>query len=424
MAVNTKTFTICSALVSAFLASCDDAPNAPVGPPAGKATECSLPEILAGKAGCAEDPSLDEVPEGYEEPADTTATAATDTMATADGDTTSTSVTSVQSPVDAPAAEVDTFNIEVVFLPPSGEARDFTHHEKQLILKAARRWEEKFLHGVPAAYPNDAYTEGPFQPYYSFPPLIVPDKIDDILVYVTSSDRGYWGEAYNFGGFLPKLDVVNSQPMGIVAIGVEAISKYYDDDYYQFVYRQYTDVLIEDVVAHEIGHILQGPEWWDFFRRDDRGYPYFDGFHAKDQFDFYLSQGGISYTGIKVPLYHADNNQVQHWYSDYMYRGVTSDGRYQVFDFGGNSYRGNCWGAEIMSYASGQSGCHDAISRVTLGALKDLGYPVDMSKADYYRFSQGTFVKGQNPFESSWGRPSPKLVIPPLRCGVGLEPPL
>ena len=220
---------------------------------------------------------------------------------------------------------------------------------------------------------------------------------------------------------MPKSDMINSQPMGIVAIDVEALSEYYADPYWRFVYREQTDILIEDTAAHEIGHILQGYEWYDFVERDDRDYPYFNGPEAINQFDFYLNQAGISYTGIKVPLLHP-RGSVTHWYSAEMSAGKNDEGNHHTFNFGGDFYRDNCWGAEIMSYASGQSGCHDAISRVTLGALRDLGYPVDMSKADYYRFSQGIWVNGYNPFEDGWNPPSPKPVAMPLRCGVGLEP--
>ena len=75
----------------------------------------------------------------------------------------------------------------------------------------------------------------------------------------------------------------------------------------------------------------------------------------------------------------------------------------------------------FMSYAPHHPDCQEAISRVTLGALKDLGYPVDMSKAEYYRFFRDTIVK--NPFDPErGGRPSPKPVVSTAHwCGASRE---
>ncbi len=419
-------------LVGLVLGCGDRDRSVPAGPAAKVSADCSLFEILSGKEGCAEDPSLDEVPEDYEAPSDSTMAAVTDTTETETVDADSTGAVDPE-PVVAdttetvtaePVSATDTFDIEVVFLPPSGGARDFTDHEKQLVLKAARRWEEKFLHGIPAAYLSevDAGKDVLLEDEWR---IRLPTVIDDIHIFVASEDLEdsegvLWGSVGFFGDFLPRPDMVNTQPMGIISINVESISEYHKDED-RSVYRARADINIEDVVAHEIGHVLQGSEWWDFLRHDARDYPYFDGFHAKDQFDFYLSQGRISYTGIKVPLLHADINKLTHWYSDYMSRGMASDGRYRVFDFGGAGNQGTCWGAEIMSYAPHHPDCQEAISRVTLGALKDLGYPVDMSKAEYYRFFRDTIVK--NPFDPErGGRPSPKPVVSTAHwCGASRE---
>ena len=185
------------------------------------------------------------------------------------------------------------------------------------------------------------------------------------------------------------------------------------------------DILIEDIAAHEIGHVLQGPEWYDLMRGTAEAFPYFDGFNAKDQFRFLLAQGKLNYKGVMVPVINDRTNvDWTHWYSRRMSAGRVKEGqykgRYSYFAFEGDSYGGQAWGAEIMSLASGITGEHDSISRVTLGALKDLGYPVDMSKAEYYRFSR--IVSRTDPFdpEDGWEQPSPKPVATHPRCGVGL----
>ena len=140
-------------LVGLVLGCGDRDRSVPAGPAAKVSADCSLFEILSGKEGCAEDPSLDEVPEDYEAPSDSTMAAVTDTTETETVDADSTGAVDPE-PVVAdttetvtaePVSATDTFDIEVVFLPPSGGARDFTDHEKQLVLKAARRWEEKFF---------------------------------------------------------------------------------------------------------------------------------------------------------------------------------------------------------------------------------------------------------------------------------------
>ena len=72
-------------LIGLVFFSCSERPL-PVEPkPAAKGSAgCSLMEILSGKEGCAEDPSLDEVPEGYVPPVDSTAVAVEDTTAAGD----------------------------------------------------------------------------------------------------------------------------------------------------------------------------------------------------------------------------------------------------------------------------------------------------------------------------------------------------
>ena len=68
-------------LVAAVFLSCGEDRETPAGPSGKAAADCSLFEILSGKEGCAEDPTLDEVPEGYEAPVDSTMATVTDSTA-------------------------------------------------------------------------------------------------------------------------------------------------------------------------------------------------------------------------------------------------------------------------------------------------------------------------------------------------------
>ena len=289
---------------------------------------------------------------------------------------------------------MDKLPIKVVFQPPCVGARDFTEHEKGIIEKTAERWEDKFTGGIPDAYPLEEQA-GRAVPYYSdFPSVVLPEVIEGIIVYVSSTTRD-WGESYNIGNYLPKDDVINAAPAGIIGINAESIAKYYDDPYWRLVRQRQTDILLEDTVAHEIGHILQGHEWYDFVQGWDEEFQYFGGPHATEQFELCLQEAGIEYAGVKVPVISAEpNTQCRHWYDKHMDGGQDDEGKYLSFTFDSS---GDETGAEIMSQFPGTVGVHNAISRITLGALKDLGYPVDMNKAEWWRFCQ--YANPTSPFD-------------------------
>ncbi len=103
------------------------------------------------------------------------------------------------------------------------------------------------------------------------------------------------------------------------------------------------------VILHEIGHALGiGTSWHDsgFLQDSDGADPHFNGPLAIEAFD---AAGGTNYTsGAKVP--------------------VTSRGSHWRF------------GGELMSPGAGS-----ALSAVTVQSLADLGYVVDVSRADPYR---------------------------------------
>ena len=106
-------FYLLSLLACAALLACGQEQAPTASGPAGKVSaDCTLAEIFSGKEGCAEDPSLDEVPAGYVAPSDSTETAVEDTVATAPADTVAT----------APAAPPDTPEPVVSLSPEAARA--------------------------------------------------------------------------------------------------------------------------------------------------------------------------------------------------------------------------------------------------------------------------------------------------------------
>lgn len=285
-------------------------------------------------------------------------------------------------PVDPSVPDSEAFNIEVVFLRPSKGSRDFTDHEKEVIRGAARRWEDKFTGDIPDMRVREIYAGIETSQFtgFPYPSLTPPHVVDDVLVYFTSSKEEEFILHGRIDMFLPNDESVNSQPAGIVVLDVEDASKEFDD--YRFAHRQYTDILIENFAAHGIGHILQGPKWHDFIGGTDYD-KHFNGPNAIDQFLILMQQDGLNFSGEGIPMTWYDTI---HWPTGSMYGGRALGGKHRYFDF---DSAGEGIGQEMMNRWSilfSTKGQREAISRVTLGALKDIGYPVDMEKADLYHF--------------------------------------
>lgn len=119
---------------------------------------------------------------------------------------------------------------------------------------------------------------------------------------------------------------------------------------------------LDNVVLHEMGHILGIGTLWNYQRQllvgagtDD---PYFNGTEARAQF---TSTAGFGYAGVGVPVENAGSTGTRdaHW-------------------------RRSVFGNELMQgYA--QPGAMP-LSRVTVGSLSDMGYVTAMSGADSYSF--------------------------------------
>ncbi len=150
---------------------------------------------------------------------------------------------------------------------------------------------------------------------------------------------------------------------------------------------------VDLVARHALGHVLGIGTLWDI--RGQLKNPS----TSKEVRDTYVvsplaerafdAAGGASYTGPKVPLRHR-RNYTSHW-------------RPEVF------------GSELMT---GRWSDHVPTSAVTLQALADLGYTVDLSLADPYTLpgaaaASAIGTAASLSFELGWEGPSSVVVCPP-----------
>ena len=246
----------------------------------------------------------------------------------------------------------DPFNIELVF---DGDVPEVHKDAMQL---AARRWETIITEGLPDV---DFSTNG-------FDFLVddgnvrtsVNDTVDDLRILVYWNELG--GTVVGRGG---PVYVRSGDPAGLPALGQIWIAP-------SFVARR-TEVplyrverLLQDVMLHEIAHVLGFGTLWverDLVR-EPLGDTYFSGELAIEAFNV---AGGEDYSGNKVPLQSGLSGSCgvgTHWNED-VFLGL-----------------GREFGAELMEPTVEQE---HALSAITVQSIADLGYVVDVSKADPYR---------------------------------------
>ena len=255
------------------------------------------------------------------------------------------------------------FRIDLVFLEDDNFTEDdFTKAEQEMWHRIANRWELVIQTELPDYDFSNTWTGQCGSHLLSVP---AGEQIDNPRIYITKFDKitPYGAPAKGYGG--PILLRSSSLPI-IGCIGIDiATSTRFDD-------------LLWEVGLHEVGHVLGiGTTWEDSgMLREINSNVHFAGPQAIAAFD---QAGGTDYQGAKVPTEPGGG----HWY-----RSVLS--------------------GELMAPSNG-----DALSAITLQALSDLGYSVNLSEADPYVLPSPTAAKPVAeaiPFCSLEGLPPPVYV--------------
>ena len=248
------------------------------------------------------------------------------------------------------------YNIDLVFF------EGFTPYQQSVIEKAARRWEEVVIGDVrDMDFSGDPFALGVLTDQGIFTSII-----DDIVIVVETEYLG--DDIYGLGGQgaqvygSPEVERASGLPY-VGEITINNLGEVLNDD-----------AVLFQVALHEMGHALGiGTlterllivETVDGKITD----AYFPGPLAVKAFN---EVGGANYTGGgKVPMATESRIYLPPW-------GI------------GGHWRGSVFGNELMSDGSWERGRISPLSIVTLGALADLGYTVDMKKADPYRLPPPT----------------------------------
>jgi len=241
------------------------------------------------------------------------------------------------------------FSIDFVFLD------DFTEKEQEIWHHIAKRWEAAIQTELSDYEFSNVWSRACGEHSIEIP---AGEQIDDLRIYVTKFPLGSFG---GWGYAAPMLLRSNSLPI-IGCVGINQGIHSFD--------------LLWDTGVHEIGHVLGIGTIWHGrgMIRDLNADTHFVGPQAIAAFN---QAGGTDYQGAKVPT----EQDGGHW-------------RFSVLS------------GELM--ASGK-----ALSAITLQALSDLGYSVDLSAADSYVLPSPRVAKPADevPFCSLEGLTPPVYVV-------------
>lgn len=244
------------------------------------------------------------------------------------------------------------FSIEIL-VPPEHR---FSDAQLALINEVAQRWEAVIVGDIPDSdYTQitfDTAREGDYDWGTARGGRILIDRVIDDVAIIVTSDPELTGGAW--GGLVQWTAVNNLPAISHIILGEELLSGPAD--------------VLKRVLIHEMGHALGfGTSWTEELLKEPNGDTHFAGPLAIEAFD---AAGGSSYGGRKVP---ATGNG--HW-------------------------RGEVFGNEVMSASADMD--HPApLSAITIQAMADLGYEVDVSQADPYSLPNMGPATAVTP--STWG---------------------
>ena len=260
---------------------------------------------------------------------------------------------------DPPFRESD-FDIELVFLDDR-----LTEKQKQMIRHAARRWMSIIREDLPDYEVPQGWSGECGDQSYA---ISDGEWIDDLRIYVVGRDLSRYGAAGL--GHAEARRRTNLPFLGCVQFNTNPGN---------FGRRSVSSTSLLHTAMHEIGHALGiGTIWFDDFLQDWSGDIHFNGPRAIAAFD---EAGGRSYTGAKVPVA-TDQN---HW-------------------------RNSVLGGELMNQGGG-----GALSAITIQALADLGYSIDVTQADRYTLPSAA-AKASAKIAASSTHAQPEW-----SCGIGQQ---
>lgn len=227
------------------------------------------------------------------------------------------------------------FNIDLVFLD------DFTAEEREVWHRMVNRWES----AIQTELPDYEFSKASVIECGDHSIRIsAGEQIDDLRIYITKFDEidPLGRRVGGYGGPIMRLRSSSMPIIGCIGIEQEVSTQFY--------------VWITGL--HEIGHVLGIGAHWNRsgMLHGLNADAHFAGPQAIAAFD---QAGGIDYQGAKVPT----EPDGTHWPPSVL-------------------------SGELMTPSSGY-----ALSAITLGALSDLGYSVDLSAADPYVLPTPTAAK-------------------------------
>ncbi|MCY4603743.1 MAG: leucine-rich repeat domain-containing protein, partial [Gemmatimonadetes bacterium] len=263
---------------------------------------------------------------------------------------------------DPPLRESD-FDIELVFLDDA-----FSERHKRVIQYAARRWMSIIREDLPDYTLTGGWSEECGEQSYRIPS---GERIDDLRIYVTS----FTDDSNDAVGGWAGPDVLR-ETSHLSVVGCMGFNL--DDNHISL-----------STALHEIGHVLGvGTSGFKGFLQDPNGDPHFNGPRAIAAFN---AAGGRNYTGQKVPVEEGGRGRLAHWRSS-VFRG------------------------ELMDWTGGPM---RPLSAITIQALADIGYVVDVSQADPYTLPSAAakvVAAGSTPDDRLPGRLAPERT-----CGAGQQ---